>query len=121
MPFDYQKARETALKIIAKYGAPGSVVKKGTTGGFDSKGDSKADVPDSTIYGTVTPLVQYKTSEIDGSKIQVGDAWVFFHSNTPPAIEMQTTINGKTFRIIDIVKLSSVDDINIYQKLQLRK
>ena len=121
MSFNYTKARSTAKKIIKKYGNDGTVVTKGTTGGFDSSGDPKADVPDSTIYGIITPVVKFKTAEIDGETIKKGDGWVFFHSNTEVVPDMQTTINGETFRVKGVGVLSSVDDIEIYQRLHLRK
>lgn len=118
--FDYNEARETALELIEFFGQPGTVVKKGTTGGQDAWGDPKPDEPDVTINGIITPLLQYKTKEIDDTNIKRGDSFVFFHSDTSPEINMQTTINGKTFRIVDTIVLNSVDDINIFRKLQLR-
>ena len=120
MAFDYSGARDEALALISECGAPGQAIKKGTTGGYNSEGDLAPDTPDVVIDGIVTPLLQYKTREIDGSSIQAGDSFVFFHSETEPEINMQITINGKTLRIIDVYKLSSVDDINIFRKIQLR-
>lgn len=121
MSFDYNRARALALKVITKYGKAGTVIEKGTTGGFDDSGNSTPDTPDTIINGTITPLVQYKTKEIDGKSILTGDSWVFFHSDIEPRINMQVTLNSKTFRIIETFPLSSVDDINIFRKLQLRK
>jgi hypothetical protein len=123
MSFNYTKARATAKKIISKFGQPSSIVQKGTTGGFDEGGNAEADSPDITIDGIITPLVQYKTNEIDGESIIVGDAWAFFYteSTVDIAIDMQVTINSKTFSVKAVKKLSSVDDINIYTRLQFRK
>ena len=122
MAYDYAAARKLALKVITKFGAPGSVVKKGVSGGgFDNNGDPIPDSPDVTILGTVTPLVRFKTSEIDGETILKGDSWVFFHSEVEPEVDMQTTINFETFRIVAIGDLSSVGDVNIFRRLQLRK
>lgn len=122
MPYDYAAARRLAEKVITKFGAAGSVVKKGITGGgFDANGDVIPDSPDVIIPGLVTPLVQFKTKEIDGTTIQAGDSYVFFHSDTIPAVDMQITINTETFRIVGIIKLSSVGDVNIFRRLQLRK
>lgn len=120
MSFNYDKARDRTLKQITKYGASGQVILKGSSGGFDNSGNATPDTPDTIINGIITPLVQYKTAEIDDKSIQVEDAWVYFHSDSEPLIDMQTTLNSKTFRIIDVIKLSSVDDINIFTKLQLR-
>lgn len=123
MSFDYDDARETAKEIIEDYGGASSLVKKGTTGGYDSGGNIQANSPDVTIIGIVTPLVSYKTAEVDGESIIKGDAWAFFYTESNIAIEidMQITINSKTFSVKDIKILSSVNDINIYTKLQLRK
>ena len=123
MSFDYTKARETAKKIISKFGKSSSLVKKGTTGGFDEGGNTEADSPDIAINGIITPLVKYKTHETDGKTIIKGDAWAFFYTESAVEIEvdMQTTFNGKTFSVKGIEVLSSVDDINIYTRLQLRK
>jgi len=120
MSFNYSEARSRAEKIITKFGSAGIVILKGSSGGFDDNGDATPDTPDTTINGIITPLVKYKTSEIDDKSIQNGDAWVFFHSDSDITINMQTTVNSKTFRVVDVIKLSSVDDINIYTRLQLR-
>jgi hypothetical protein len=122
MAYDYAAARKLALKVITKFGAPGSVVKKGVSGGgFDNNGDPIPDSPDVTILGTVTPLVRFKTSEVNGTTIKDGDGYVMFDSEVAPEIDMQITINFETFRIVDIVDLSSVDDINIFRRLQIRR
>lgn len=121
MAFDYVAARQAAKDIITEFGAAGSVVKKGVSGGgFDNNGDPLTDSPDVTITGIITPLLRFKRAEVDGSAIQVNDSFVYFHSDTAPEIDMQVTINSVTLRIIDIKTLSSVDDINIFRKLQLR-
>lgn len=122
MAYDYAAARKLALKVITKFGAPGSVVKKGVSGGgFDNNGDPIPDSPDETILGTVTPLVRFKTKEINETTIKSGDTYVFFHSDVEPEIDMQITINFDTFRIVGLIELSSVEDENIFRRLQLRK
>lgn len=121
MTFNYDKANATAKKIINKYGGAGSLIKKGTTGGFDSGGNTKPDSPDVAIDGIITPLVKYKSNEIDGETIIKGDSWVFFQSASLVEIDMQTTINNKTFSVKGIETLSSISDINIFQRLHLRK
>jgi hypothetical protein len=122
MTFNYERAAQSAAKLIAKFGGAGSVTKQGVTGeGFDQNGDPIPDSPDITISGTITPLLQFKSSEIDGSAIQMGDSYVFFDSVDAPEIDMQTTVNSVTFRIVDIKSLTSVDDIVVFRRLQLRK
>lgn len=121
MSFDYVKARATAEKLTSKFGQESIVIKKGVSGGFDAFGDVVADTADTEISGIITPLRQYRASEIDGESIQRGDGYCFFHCETKPEINMQTTVNGKTLRIMDVMTLDSVDDVNVYVKLQLRK
>ena len=121
MSFDYNNARATAKKLIEKFGQPGSLVKKGNSGGYDSSGNVIAPQPDVTINGTVTPLLRYKQAEIDGESVLSTDSYAFFHSSTAPAIGMMININSQQFRVIDLKTLDSVDDINIYRKLQLRR
>lgn len=120
MSYDWDNARLIAVRQIEKYGAPGSVVKKGTKGGYDGSGNVTPDVPGVFITGTITSLAKYKNHEIDGTNIQSGDSWVYFDSETPPEIGMQTTVNGVTFRIISVPTLISPDGITVWQKLQLR-
>jgi hypothetical protein len=120
MEFDYVQARATAEKIISKFGVAGSVIKKGVAGGSDEWGDPIADIPDTVISGIITPVLSFKSSEIDGENIKQGDGYVFFHSETEPEIDMQTTVNSKTWRIIGIPKLDSASGINVYRKLHLR-
>ncbi len=120
MAFDYTAARATASAIIADFGAPGVITKKGTTGGFDGDGNVTADVADVTINGTVTPLIKYESHEIDGTKIIHNDGYVFFHSTAEPEVNMQITIDGKVLGIVSIYKLDSVGGVNVFRSLQLR-
>lgn len=119
--FDYVNAHSVAVNLIAKFGQSASVVKKGNASGFDGSGNILATTADTTIIGTVTPLLKYKQSEIDGESVLMGDSYVFFDSSVTPEIGMMITINSIQFRIINITTLTSVDDINVYRRLQLRK
>ena len=121
MGFDYDDARATAKELIECFGGDGQLVLKGTSGGFDNDGNATPDTADSIIDGIITPLMKYTTMEINGKSILENDAWVFFHSDETPLVNMQITLNGKTFRVVDTGELSSVDDVTIYNKLQLRK
>lgn len=121
MPFDYADARETAENIIKNFGQAGTFTLIGNTGGFDENGDIVVPTADVIITGTITPLLRYKKYEVDGDSIQKGDNFVFFHSTTAPLINMQTTLNSESFRVVKAETLTSVDDINVYRKIQLRK
>lgn len=119
--FDYADAAATAKELIEFFGQAGDAVKEGNSSGWDSSGNVIAATPDVTINGTVTPLLQYKKLEIDGEHILATDSYVFFSSTVAPEIDMMVTINSQKFRIQNLVILTSVDDINIYRRLQLRK
>ena len=124
MTFDYDAAKERAKQAIEKYGGAGHVIKKGTSGGYDSSGNiapDVPDVPDVVIDGIITPLVLYTVKEIDGTTIVSGDSWVYFQSETSPEVNMQVTLNGVTLRIVAMPTVASVGDIVLYYKLQLRK
>jgi len=121
MPFDYAEARETAENIITNFGQAGTFTLRGDTGGYDENGDVIAPSADTVITGTITPLLRYKKHEIDGESIRIGDNFVFFHSTTAPTINMQTTVNSESFRVVKVEILTSVDDINVYRKIQLRQ
>ena len=120
--FDYAKARQVAKGLIDKFGQAGSFTKEGGgAGGFDRSGNPISSEPDTVISGTVTPLLSYKQQEIDGEQIKSTDSYVFFHSESEPQIGAKSVLNGDEYRVVDIKKLDSVDDINVYRKLQLRR
>lgn len=121
MNYDWDNAREISIRQIEIYGKAGTIVKKGSTGGFDNEGNITSDIPDVIINGTITSMVDYNPQEIDGSSIQAGDTWVYFDSVTEPEIGMLTTINNLTFRILGTPKLISPDGVVVWQRLQLRK
>lgn len=121
MSFSYSSARNTVKRIINRYGGAGSVVQKGSTGGYDSEGNAKADTSDTVIDGIITPVITFKTSDIDGETIKRGDGFVYFQSESEVSVDMQTTINSETFRVKAVDILSSIGDVKIYQRLHLRK
>ena len=119
--FNYNNAHDVAVKLITKFGQAGQVIKKGNASGVDSSGNIIQATPDTVIDGIVTPLLRYKNPEINGESVLMTDSYVFFESSTTPEIDMMITINGQEFRIVDLAVMTSVDDINVYRKLQLRK
>ena len=108
MSFNYVGARAEAKAIIELYGQPSTVIKKGVTGGKDEWGDPIPDEPDIVIDGIITPFLRAKSSEIDDTTVLMGDGFVFFHSDTAPEVDMQTTLNGVTYRIVAISNLMAL-------------
>lgn len=119
---DYSTSRATAKRLIEKFGQSATVTVKGNDGGFDpDTGDTIAAVPDQTISGIATPVLQFKNSEIDGTTIKHGDAYFFFHSDVEPPIGALFTENGNTWRLESLMQITSLGGINVYRKYQLRK
>lgn len=124
MAFDFAQARITAAGIINNFGGSSSITSKGVSSGYGQDGNVLAGTPDSTISGSISPLMSYKNNEIDGQSIVAGDSFVYFQSDTNSekiTVDMQVTLNSKTFRIKNVEDLSSITDINVFYKLQLRK
>ena len=124
MAFDYDESRLDAFEIINDFGGSGSVVSKGSTGGFAQDGSILANSNDTTITGSISPLMSYKNNEIDGKSIIMGDSFVYFQADTNADkinVDTQVTLNSKTFKVKSVKDLSSITDINVFYKLQLRK
>lgn len=118
---DYKKARAIAEKMTYKYGQTGEFIIEGSEGGTDKWGDPIPDTPNVVIPGTVTPLLSYKKMEVDGEQILSTDSYIFFYSDEIPPIDSKVTINGNEYRAVNIVRLDSVADVNVYVKIQLRR
>lgn len=122
MSFDYNKSRATAEKLITKFGQAGEFVLSGDTGGYDDFGDPLPAQPDVVISGIVTPLLSFKTNEVDNENILASDSYVLFHSETAPEVGYEHTQNGVTYRMVAMMKeLTSVDGVNVFRKIQLRR
>ena len=126
MSFNYQKARASAGKNVANFGQPSK---------FYSLGETTTDMLGNTItiageeiQGIISPKLAYSAQEIQASSsvknsesgLIAGDSYVFFHSDIEPSIGMLTDLNNETLRVVSIEKIDSVDNINVYRKLQLR-
>ncbi len=122
MAVNYDRARATAQRVINRFGGPGQIISKGKSGGKSAFGDSQADTPDTIINGIITPLVQFKTSEVDGTSVLTGDSWVIWQTDdtTQIKVDMQITINSTEFSIKKVSPLSSIAGINILVRLNLR-
>ena len=118
--FDYASKRLTAEKLINKFGENSTLSIEGNDGGFDAFGNPIASAPGSTIDCIITPILNYKESEIDGETIQRKDGYTYIYSDDAPQIQMTTTINGVKYAVIDVKELTSVTGVNLYYVLQLR-
>ena len=119
--FDYTEAHAVAVELITFFGEAGTLIKKGNDSGVDGYGNVTAATQDVTITGLVTPLLEYERFEVDETNVLSTDSYVFFDSTTEPEIDMIITINSDEYRVINFEALTSVDDINVYRQLQLRR
>jgi hypothetical protein len=117
----YEKFRELASRLIAKNGSPASIYTPEQPGGVDGLGRPKPPVPRVDIEGLATGLLNYNSKEIDGSLIKMGDAYIFFHSESKPDIGMHHEVNGKVYRVQDINLIESRDGVVALCKIQLRR
>lgn len=117
--FDYAKAQATAKRLIEKFGEAGAFSRV-TSGGTDNVTGVTTPETTTTISGTVTPALKYKSNEINGESVQRGDGYVFFDGDEI-AINDTITINGEAFRAVFIDKIESVAGVLVYQKVQLRR
>lgn len=119
--FDYVDAKATADNIIAEFGGSGTFIVKGADGGFNPEtGDVIAAQPDVSVTGFVTPAIGYKSREIDGTTILMGDCYVFFSGALVP-VGAVITLNNETYRVVNVSRLQSLSNVVVYQKVQLRR
>lgn len=121
--FDYDKARSTAEKLIDKFGGAGTVYSLGE-GGEDMFGNPISS-PGFSIDGLASPLLPYGTSTqmtvYERDNVIAGDMFFFFHSDELVEFGMLFDANGYSWRVQSIKRLSSLDDVNVFQKVMLRK
>lgn len=117
--FDYSKAQATAKKLVEKFGESGSFI-RAVQGDIDPATGEQGDSAATTISGTVTPVLSFSNTDVDGESVQRDDGYVYFDGDEL-AINDKVTINGDKWRCVDVSKIKSVSGVLVYQKVQLRK
>ena len=117
----YRESRELALELISEFGEPATVFTPAIEGGRDNLGRPIPNTPRVDIEGFATGKLSYEAGEVDGTIIQSGDCYIFFHSENPPKIGMYHTVNGETWRIQNMMLIESATNVTALCKLQLRK
>jgi hypothetical protein len=120
MSFDYLDAQATADDLIAEFGAP---VTLSTQAGASFDPITGAPVTPSSpvnITGTGVKL-QYKSGEIDGTVILVGDCKLLLSTRQVPLIGMVVVLAGETWRVIAADPLSPASGVIVLWTLQLRR
>jgi hypothetical protein len=120
MAFDYAQAAIDASEIIAEFGEAGTVYAPAVSGNDPDTGLPMTAIAQVTLTGIITPKLQYKKNQIDGSNVLASDSFVFFDTAGEPLVGMVTQINGELLRVVAVDSLKSVGGIKIYYKLQLR-
>lgn len=117
--FDYAEVEQSAKELIEFFGGDGSFSR--IDGGSIDPFTGEASLQTTeTLNGTVTPVLSYKASEIDGTVIQQGDGYVFFYGEAL-GIGDTATLNGQDYRVINVSKIESVEGVLVYQKVQVRR
>lgn len=118
--YDYEEGQLRAAELFLYYGGNVQFTIKGVEGGYDDDGNAIVPQPETTIEGLATPVVNFKTSEVDGKTILMGDGYCFYQGDDDIAIGAQLTTGSKTYRVIASNVLSSINGITIFQKLHVR-
>ena len=108
------------LDIMLEFGETAPIV-------FDREEQSVYDA-DTQTYSTVSSTydalcvpIDYKTSEIDGTTVKVGDHRVIINRpDMEPDINDRVTFRGSTYRIMSIERYGA-NSVNVVFILQLRK
>lgn len=113
--FNYLKLLRTANKLIDRFGGSVDVHR---TGGVVVEGGSEKVIPSST-FAVVGVQVDYKASEIDGSRVISGD--VKFLCKASPAVKVgdMFALPEGDKRVVNTNPLNPAGTVLLYQ-LQLR-
>lgn len=117
--FDYSKAQATAQRLIDKFGDGGSFTRT-SQGNIDPVTGNSTGGSTLTISGTITPILSYKNSEVDGASIMQGDGYAYFDGQGL-RVGDYTTVNNETWRVVSVSGITSISGVNVYQKVQVRR
>lgn len=117
--FDYAKSAATALKLLTKFGASGTLTKR-TEGSYDPATGSNTITE--TSYTVKSVLLNYKFSEMNDtdSLIQAKDRKIIMQATTvTPDTSDAFTFNGTAYRIINVKTLNPAGT-SVIHELQVR-
>lgn len=112
----YLRARNTALKLLSKYGVEFAVMRKG---GVFVDENGKEHVQLDGRFDTVGVRKDYQLNEIDGSLIQAGDIRIVFAPDKEIRIGDLVKIDGKDYRVQKPNPVKPANTVLCYQA-QLR-
>lgn len=119
--FNYRRILDTALKMVARFGQPITITRR--IEGAYNPSTSSVPITESTQSGIVGLFDNYKTKEIDGSLIKMGDVKMIVPGKgliEPQAEDTLTDKNGTKWTIKDFDVIRPAGDPLLYT-FQLRK
>jgi hypothetical protein len=108
---------QTASRLLAKYGETVSIIFPVYSGTDPITGEVIGTNTSTTITGKGYPSL-YQKQDIDGATIQTGDIRLILELiNTRPAVGCLATVDGTTYRIMNVqpIRLTGEDVIYICQ------
>lgn len=120
MIFDYLDAQATADELIAEFGA--AVTLSTQAGSMFDPITGAAVTPSAPVsISGVGVKLQYKSGEIDGTVIIMGDCKYLLSTRDTPLIGMIVEFAGETWRVIAADPLSPDSATVVLWALQLRR
>lgn len=118
MAFDYKDLRIVAADMLKEFGQL-ITIKQKTDKQYDpATGSNQQTMEAYTGYGCA---LNYKSNEIDGTRILTGDMVVLLENiATTPVIGDSVLVNGMEMRLISIERVSPAN-IDVIYKLQVRQ
>nr|AYD82588.1 structural protein [Achromobacter phage vB_Ade_ART] len=121
--FDYSSLRDTAVRLIERFGAACSIVSY-----QDVPASNPADPPTRTkvTTGTVGVFLRYKSEDIDGTRVRAKDQMVLFHANPgdmPPEGEVEgdyEVVRGSELWKMISVSILKPGPVTMLYKVQVR-
>ena len=118
MAFDYKELGIIAVELLKEFGQL-ITIKQKTDKQYDpATGSHQQTMEAYTGYGCA---LNYKSNEIDGTRILTGDMVVLLENiATTPVIGDSVLVNGMEMRLISIERVSPAN-IDVIYKLQVRQ
>lgn len=116
--FDYSKSAATALKLLTKFGASATLIKR-VESAYDPATGSNSITE--TSYTVKAVLLNYSANETNtsGSLIQAKDRKVIMQATTvTPDVSDTLTFNSVTYRILEVNTLSP-SGVNVLHELRV--
>jgi phospholipase/lecithinase/hemolysin len=106
MTFNFAKSAATALKLITKFGASGTLVKRAAGSNDPATGSNTIT---ETSYTVKAVLLNYRANETNtqGSLVQAKDRKVIMQATTvTPDVSDTFTFNSVTYRVVEVKTLN---------------